>query len=153
MESDPIVEIGAGYHATATEECASADEERAQDGTNRTRQSVHRDRACRQKTYSGAERRRPALASNDPTSPQSNPRNEHRGDKSTEDSTRPETPFTEPMTEHRSECAANPTESAGNKKESSALHGPSIRSLLGSGTRARAGYGKRKCATADSQLQ
>ena len=116
MGSDPIDEIGAGWRATATEECASADEERAQDGTNRTGQGVHCDRACRQKTYGGTERRRPALASNDPTSPQSNPGNEHRGDKSTEDSTRPETALTERMTDHRSDCAASPTESAGNKK-------------------------------------
>jgi hypothetical protein len=48
--------------------------------------------------------------------PDSNPRDEHRGDDSAEDSARIETGFAERMTGYRSECAANTAECAGDKE-------------------------------------
>jgi hypothetical protein len=48
--------------------------------------------------------------------PESNPRDEHRGKESAEYSARPETAFAERVTNNRSECAAEPAESASNKE-------------------------------------
>jgi hypothetical protein len=49
-------------------------------------------------------------------SPDRNSCDEHRGDESTEDSARIEAAFAERMTGHRSECAANTAECAGDKE-------------------------------------
>jgi hypothetical protein len=49
-------------------------------------------------------------------SPECNPCDENRGEKSTKDTARPETAFAEPMTDHRSERAANTAKHASNKK-------------------------------------
>jgi hypothetical protein len=54
--------------------------------------------------------------------PESNPCDEHRCEKSAEDSARPETALSERMTDHRSERAANTTKRASNKEESSPIH-------------------------------
>jgi hypothetical protein len=48
--------------------------------------------------------------------PESNPRDEHRGDESAEHSARIETGFSERMTGYRSECAANTAECGGDKE-------------------------------------
>jgi hypothetical protein len=110
------VEIGTRWCADAAEYCASSDQERARDWTNRTAQGVDRDRACQKKPDGRAERRRPRLGSDDPMPPESNPCDEHRGEESTEDSANPKTAFAERMTDDRSECAANATERASNKE-------------------------------------
>jgi hypothetical protein len=48
--------------------------------------------------------------------PESNPCDEHRGEKPAEDSTRPQTSFAERITDDRADCAAKPTECTSNKE-------------------------------------
>ena len=112
----PVVEVPLCRRAAAAEERAGADEESADEWADGTRQGVHRDRACEEKPDGGAEHRRPELRTNDPTTPESNSCDEHRGEKPTEDSTRPETTLAERVTDHRSECAASPAERTGNQE-------------------------------------
>jgi hypothetical protein len=105
-----------GWCADAAEDCTSPNEERAHDWTNGTGQGIRRDCARQQKPYGRAACRRPKLGSDDPFPPESDPRDEHRGEESAEDSARPETAFAEGVTDHRSQRAAKTTERAGNNE-------------------------------------
>src|SRR5882672_3136249 len=114
--------VGSRWRVATAENCANADEQCAEDWTNRTGQGVHRNGARDEESNGRAEHRGPILGSHDPMPPESNPRDEHRCQESTDNSTRPETHFAERMIDHRSECAAKPTENASNKEQSSAIH-------------------------------
>jgi hypothetical protein len=111
-----VVEIGRRWCPHTSDHCARADEECAHDWTNRTGQSVNRDRARYTKPHSRTERNWPKLGSDDPMPPESNPCGEHRSEESTEDPSCPETTFAERVTDNRSERAAYTTERASNKE-------------------------------------